>query len=73
MNQLLDKFSGNLPPITSTAQAWQVTDYFNAEIEQIYSDMSYQNCNTLDVDVKVLLNLQVLPNLDSLNHYLSLV
>ena len=25
--------------------------YFNAKIEQIYSDTSYQNCNTLDVDI----------------------
>ena len=53
MNQLLDKFSGNHLPITSTAQACQFADYFNAKIEQIYNDMSYQNCNTLDVDVSV--------------------
>ena len=53
MNQLLDKFSGNHPPITSTAQACQFADYFNAKIEQIYSDMSYHNCNTLDVDINV--------------------
>ena len=53
MNQLLDKFLGNHPPITSTAQACQFADYFNAKIEQIYSDMSYHNCNTLDVDINV--------------------
>ena len=53
MNQLLDKFLGNHPPITSTAQACQFADYFNAKIEQIYSDMSCHNCNTLDVDINV--------------------
>ena len=53
MNQSLDKFSGNHPPITSNAQACQLADYFNVNIEQIYSDMSYQNCNTLDFDVNV--------------------
>ena len=54
VNQLLDKFLGNHPPITSTAQACQFADYFNAKIEQIYSDMSYHNCNTLDVDINVI-------------------
>ena len=34
VNQLLDKFLGNHPPITSTAQACQFADYFNAKIEQ---------------------------------------
>ena len=53
VNQLLDKFLGNHPPITSTAQACQFADYFNAKIEQIYSDMSCHNCNTLDVDINV--------------------
>ena len=53
VNQLLDKFLGNHLPITSTAQACQFADYFNAKIEQIYSNMSYHNCNTLDVDINV--------------------
>ena len=54
MNQLLDKFLGNLPAITSTAQeVCQFADYFNAKIEQIYSDMCYQNYNTLDIDINV--------------------
>ena len=53
VNQLLDKFLGNHLPITSTAQACQFADYFNATMEQIYSDMSYQNCNALDVDINV--------------------
>ena len=40
VNQLLDKFSENHQLKTSSAQACQFADYFNAEIEQIYSDMS---------------------------------
>ena len=47
MNQLLDKFLGNHPPITSTAQACQFADYFNAKIEQIYSDMFYHKFDVL--------------------------
>ena len=53
VNQLLDKFLGNHLPITSTAQACQFADYFNAKIKQIYSDMSYHSSNTLDVDINV--------------------
>ena len=53
MNQLLDKFLGNHLPITSTAQACQFANYFNAKIEQIYSDMFHHNCNTLDVEINV--------------------
>ena len=44
---------GNHPPITSTVQECQLADYFNAKIEQIYSDMSYHICYTLDVDINV--------------------
>ena len=35
VNQLLDKFSGNRPPLTSNAEPCQFADYFNATIEQI--------------------------------------
>ena len=46
MNQLLNKFlEKNRLPITSNAQVCQFSDYFSAKIEQIYSDMPYQNCN----------------------------
>ena len=41
------------PPITSNAIACQLVDYFSAKIEQICSDMSYQNRNTLDLDMNV--------------------
>ena len=54
MNQLLDNISGkNHPPIANNAQACQFADYFNAKIEQIYGDMSYQNSNTLDIAINV--------------------
>ena len=59
VNQLLDKFSGNHPAISTNAQACQFADYFNAKIEQIYCDMSYQNCNKLDVDINVVKSLCV--------------
>ena len=73
MNQLLDNFSGkNHPLFTSNAQACQFADYFSAKIEPIYSDMPYQNCNTLDIDINVVKS-RVLPNLEGLNHYLLLV
>ena len=50
VNQWLDKFLGIYPPITSIAQACRLADYFNAKIEQIYSDMQWwavtsYNCN----------------------------
>ena len=56
MNQLLDKFSGkNHPPIASNAEACQFADYIlrSAKIEPIYCNMSYQNCNTFDIDINV--------------------
>ena len=43
----------NHPPITSHAQARQFADYFSAKIKQIYSDLSNQTCNTLDIDTNV--------------------
>ena len=41
----------NYPSIKSNAQACQFTVYFSDKIEQIHSDIFYQNCNTLDIDI----------------------
>ena len=40
-------------PITSNAQACRFADYFSSKIEQIFSGMSYQNCNSRDIDFNV--------------------
>ena len=51
MNQLLDKFLGNHPPITSTAQACQFADHLMLRLNKFI--VTCRTKITLDVDINV--------------------